>query len=53
VKQLLAQHSLAASTDNGEGKLEVALTDAADNFLGVAREALQLEIDTVQVRQLS
>jgi glutamate racemase len=53
VKQLLAQHSLAANTDNGEGKLEVALTDAADNFLGVAREALQLEIDTVQVRQLS
>jgi glutamate racemase len=52
VKELLDQQSLAAAGDNG-GKLEVALTDAADNFLSIAREALQLEIGEVQLRALS
>ena len=52
VKELLDQQSLAAA-GNHAGKLEVALTDAADNFLGIAREALRLEIGEVQTRQLS
>jgi hypothetical protein len=32
--------------------LEVALTDAPDNFLRVAREALELEIGEVQLRDV-
>jgi len=32
--------------------LQVALTDSADNFLGIAREALQLEIGKVQLREV-
>jgi hypothetical protein len=30
----------------------VALTDAADNFLNVAREALQLEIGEIELHAL-
>jgi glutamate racemase len=51
VKELLDQQSLAAAK-NHAGKLEVALTDAADNFLGIAREALQLEIGRVELRPI-
>jgi len=52
VKELLDRQSLAAPTSN-RGRLQVALTDAADNFLGVAKEALQLEIGEVQLRELT
>lgn len=52
VKDLLERQSLAtASTEIG--KLDVALTDAADHFLGIARDALQLEIGKVQLRAVS
>ncbi len=52
VKDLLERQSLAA--DIGvRGKVDVALTDAADNFLSIARDALQLQIGEVQVRPLS
>jgi len=52
VKDLLDRQSLATS-DANSGNLQVALTDAADNFLGVARAALKLEIGEVQLRRLS
>ena len=51
VEQLLDQQSLRASRE-GEGSLQVALTDAPDTFLGVARRALQLEIGEVQLREV-
>jgi len=34
------------------GGLEIALTDTPDNFLRVAREALQLEIGEIQLREV-
>jgi glutamate racemase len=49
VQELLDQQSLRAAAGN-RGGLQVALTDAPDNFLRVAREALQLEIGEVQLR---
>src|ERR1700720_3060633 len=52
VKELLDRQSLAAPPIN-RGQLQVALTDAADNFLSVAKEALQLEIGEVQLRELT
>jgi glutamate racemase len=52
VEEMLDQQSLRAAPLNN-GKLHVALTDAADNFLNVAREALQLEIGEVEIRALS
>ncbi len=51
VKELLDQQLLCAPAENC-GALEVALTDAPDSFLRVAREALQLEIDQVQLREV-
>ena len=51
VKELLDRQSLSAS-DTSNGSLQIALTDAADNFLSVARDALQLEIGQVQLRAL-
>src|SRR4030081_1733102 len=51
VKELLDRQSLAAPTSS-RGRLQVALTDAADNFLSVAKEALQLEIGEVQLREV-
>jgi glutamate racemase len=51
VEQLLDRQSLRAPTLNC-GELQVALTDAADNFLDVARRALQLEIGDVQLREV-
>ena len=49
VKELLDRQSLAADHSN-EGILRVALTDAADNFLAIARDALQLHVAEVEVR---
>jgi len=51
VQQLLDRQLLRATTENS-GSLEVALTDAPDNFLRVARDALQLEIAEVQLREV-
>ena len=51
VAQLLAAEDLRAAT-GGPGKLSVALTDPPHAFLEVAREALRLEIGTVQLRQV-
>jgi glutamate racemase len=51
VKALLDRQSLRASVKSS-GDLQVALTDAPDNFLRVAREALQLEIGEVQLREV-
>ncbi len=51
VEQLLDRQSIRAP-DRNSGSLEVALTDAPDNFLRVAREALQLDIGEVQLRDV-
>lgn len=51
VQQLLDRNSLRASPES-KGGLAVALTDSPDNFLRVAKEALQLDIGTVQLRAL-
>ena len=51
VRNLLDRQSLRAPEDR-QGELRVALTDAADNFLNVARDALQLEIGEVELRAL-
>jgi glutamate racemase len=51
LEQLLDRQSLRAPRDR-EGGLQVALTDAPDNFLRVAREALQLELGKVQLREV-
>ena len=52
VDEVLEQQTLRAALLNN-GTLRVALTDAADNFLNVARDALQLEIGEVEIRALS
>jgi glutamate racemase len=51
VRDLLNHQSLRAPDENS-GALQVALTDAPDTFLGVAREALQLNIEQVQLRDV-
>ena len=51
VQQLLNQQTIESNTTGGGG-LDVALTDAPDNFLRVAREALDLEIGEVEVREV-
>ena len=48
VRNLLDRQSLRTPNEHG-GELRVALTDAADNFLNVARDALQLEIGEVEL----
>jgi glutamate racemase len=50
-RELLDRQSLRAPPGKG-GALEVALTDAPDIFLRVAREALQLQIGDVQLREV-
>ena len=51
VQETLDQKSLRSpATERGE--LHVALTDAADNFLNVARDALQLSFDEIELRPL-
>jgi glutamate racemase len=51
VQQLLAREDLVAPS-NTTGALDVALTDPPDSFLGVAHDALQLEIGEVQLRSV-
>jgi glutamate racemase len=52
VRDLLLRENLCAPETNG-GKLQVALTDPPDAFLRVAREALQLDVGEVQVREVT
>ena len=51
VEEMLDQQSLRAAPLNN-GKLQVGLTDAADNFLNVARNALQLNFGEIEIRPL-
>jgi len=51
VQELLDRQQLRAPQGSA-GSLEVALTDAPDNFLRVARDALQLEIGEVKLREV-
>ena len=51
VRELLAGQNLQAAPES-KSTLQVALTDPPDNFLRVAREALQLEIGDVETRPL-
>ena len=52
VKDLLDRQSLATTSAAG-GRLDIALTDTADHFLSIARDALQLQIGEVQLRAVS
>jgi glutamate racemase len=52
VQRLLENESMRAPA-TGAGSLHVSLTDAPDNFLRVAKQALQLEIGQVEVRELA
>jgi glutamate racemase len=51
VRQTLDQQSLLSRTTE-RGELHVALTDAADNFLNVARDALQLSFGEIELQPL-
>jgi glutamate racemase len=51
IEELLTRQSLSAPTLN-QGRLQVALTDPADNFLKIAGQALQLNIGEVQIREV-
>jgi len=51
VQETLDQRSLR-SPATVRGKLHVALTDPADNFLNVARDALQLDFGEIELRPL-
>lgn len=51
VEELLTSNELRAPGP-GAGGLEVALTDRPDNFLDIARDALQLEIGEIQLREV-
>jgi glutamate racemase len=51
-EEMLDRESLRAAPLN-DGKLHVALTDAADSFLNVARDALQLTFGDIELRPLS
>ena len=51
VQETLDRNSLRSPGTAG-GKLHVALTDAADNFLNVARDALQLNFGEVELQPL-
>jgi glutamate racemase len=52
VRELLIRENLRAPETNA-GSLQVALTDPPDNFLRVARQALQLDVGEVQVRDVT
>jgi glutamate racemase len=52
VRELLVRENLCAPETNG-GNLQVALTDPPDSFLRVAREALQLDVGEVQLRDVT
>jgi glutamate racemase len=51
VEGTLDRHSLRTMPHN-PGELHVALTDAADNFLNVARDALQLSFGEIELQPL-
>jgi len=51
VQEMLDRQSLRAPLSN-HGELHVALTDAADNFLNVARDALQLNFGEIELQPL-
>jgi len=51
VQEILDRHSLRSPATK-RGELHVALTDAADNFLNVARDALQLNFGEIELRPL-
>jgi len=51
VEEMLDRHSLRAAPPK-LGELHVALTDAADNFLNVARDALQLSFGEIELEPL-
>jgi glutamate racemase len=51
VEETLDLQSLRAPPPN-RGELHVALTDSADNFLNVARDALQLSFDEIELQPL-
>jgi glutamate racemase len=51
VSRLLEERNLRAGAE-GNGQLSVALTDSPDAFLEVAKQALELEIGTVQLREV-
>jgi glutamate racemase len=52
VRDLLVRENLRAP-DTSAGRLQVALTDQPDSFLRVAREALQLDVGEIQLREVS
>jgi glutamate racemase len=49
VEQTLHEWGLENPSD-GPGRLNVALTDSSNSFLGTAKEALRLEIDSLETR---
>jgi glutamate racemase len=51
VQEMLDRQSFRGPSAN-RGELHVALTDAADNFLNVARDALQLSFGEIELRPL-
>ena len=51
VQETLDRQSLRSPASE-RGELHVALTDAADNFLNVARDALQLSFGEIELRSL-
>ena len=51
VEETLDRQSLRTESPN-RGELRVALTDAADNFLNVARDALQLHFGEIELQPL-
>jgi len=51
VEETLDRQSLRAKSPN-RGELSVALTDAADNFLNVARDALELHFGEIELQPL-
>jgi glutamate racemase len=51
VEEMLDRQSLRAAPQN-RGELQVALTDSADNFLNVARDALQLNFGEIELQPL-
>ena len=52
VEALLREENLRAP-EGSVGRLDVALTDPPDNFLQVARDALQLNVGEVQLREVA
>jgi glutamate racemase len=51
VQEFLDRQHMRAPTGTA-GSLEVALTDSPDNFLRVAKEALQLDVGEIRVREV-